>query len=75
MRILVLIVLMFLTIPAYGQEAPLDLTNKREARKELKKDKPKKNLFKEFYNDFFKYSTIYAAGDYRAPYESSNKNI
>ena len=36
-------------------------------------EKEKKNIFKEFYNDFFKYSTIYAAGDYRAPYESSNK--
>ena len=35
--------------------------------------KEKKNFFKEFYNDFFKYATIYGAGDYRAPYESSDK--
>ena len=36
-------------------------------------EKEKKNIFKEFYNDFFKYATVYAAGDYRAPYESANK--
>ena len=36
-------------------------------------EKPKKNFFKEFYNDFFKYATIYGAGDYIAPYESSDK--
>ena len=36
-------------------------------------EQEKKNIFKEFYNDFFKYATVYAAGDYRAPYESSNK--
>ena len=36
-------------------------------------DKKKNNFFKEFYNDFFKYATVYAAGDYRAPYESSDK--
>ena len=36
-------------------------------------EKPKKNFFKEFYNDFFKYATVYGAGDYRAPYESSDK--
>ena len=35
-------------------------------------EKPKKNFFKEFYNDFFKYATVYGAGDYRAPYESSD---
>ena len=30
-------------------------------------EEEKKNIFKEFYNDFFKYATVYAAGDYRAP--------
>ena len=36
-------------------------------------EKEKKNLFKELYKDFLKYSTVYAAGDYRAAYESSDK--
>ena len=56
--LLVLSVFLF-TTPIFGQE--------------VKKEKPKKNIFKEFYNDFLKYATIYGAGDYRAPYESSDK--
>ena len=47
MRILVLIVVLFLAIPATAQE------------------KEKKTIFKEFYEDFFKYATIYGAGDYK----------
>ncbi len=38
-------------------------------------DKVKKNIFKEFYNDFLKYGTIYAAGDIRNPYENSRKDF
>ena len=41
------------------------------AQDEKKKDK--KPIFKQFYDNFFKYATIYGAGDYRAPYESSDK--
>ena len=59
MRILVLIVALLLAVPVGAQD--------------VNPDKPKKNFFKEFYNDFFKYATIYGAGDYRAPYESSDK--
>ena len=44
MRIFLLIVALFLAIPATAQE------------------KEKKNIFKEFYNDFFKYATVYGAG-------------
>ena len=59
MRILVLIVALLLALPVGAQD--------------VNSEKPKKNFFKEFYNDFFKYATIYGAGDYRAPYESSDK--
>ena len=41
------------------------------AQKKDKKDK--KPIFKEFYNNFLKYATVYGAGDYRSPYESSDK--
>ena len=41
------------------------------AQDEKKKDK--KPIFKTFYDNFFKYATVYGAGDYRAPYESSDK--
>ena len=30
-------------------------------------------ILKQFYDSFFKYATVYGAGDYRAPYESSDK--
>ena len=50
MRILVLIVALLLAVPVGAQD--------------VNPDKPKKNFFKEFYNDFFKYATIYGAGDY-----------
>ena len=36
-------------------------------------EKKKDNVFKQFYDNFFKYATVYGAGDYRAPYESSDK--
>ena len=36
--------------------------------------KDKKNIFKEFYNDFLKYGTFYAAGDIRNAYENSRKD-
>ena len=64
MRILILIVALFLSIPLNAQSGLPVINDKEE---------PKKNFFKEFYNDFFKYATIYGAGDYRAPYESSDK--
>ena len=35
----------------------------------------KKNFFKEIYNDFLKYGTIYAAGDIRNAYENSRKDF
>ena len=35
--------------------------------------KDKKPILKTFYDNFFKYATVYGAGDYRAPYESSDK--
>ena len=38
-------------------------------------EKEKKNFFKEFYNDFLKYGTIYAAGDIRNAYENSRKDF
>ena len=38
-------------------------------------EKEKKNFFKEVYNDFLKYGTIYAAGDIRNPYENSRKDF
>ena len=37
--------------------------------------KERKNIFKEFYNDFLKYGTIYAAGDIRNAYENSRKDF
>jgi hypothetical protein len=40
---------------------------------EAKKEKVKKNIFKEFYQDFLKYGTIYAAGDIKNAYENSRK--
>ena len=36
--------------------------------------KPKKNFFKEFYKDFLKYGTFYAAGDIRNAYQNSRKD-
>jgi hypothetical protein len=36
--------------------------------------KVKKNFFKEFYQDFLKYGTVYAAGDIRNAYENSRKD-
>ena len=64
-------VALFLAFPTYSQ----DKEEQRENRLELveKKKKDKKPFFKTFYNNFFKYATIYGAGDYRAPYESSDK--
>ena len=38
-------------------------------------EKEKKNFFKEVYNDFLKYGTIYGAGDIRNPYENSRKDF
>ena len=40
-----------------------------------KKEKKKVNIIKEFYNDFLKYGTIYAAGDIRNAYENSRKDF
>lgn len=40
---------------------------------EAKKEKVKKNIFKEVYQDFLKYGTIYAAGDIKNAYENSRK--
>ena len=40
-----------------------------------KKEKKKVNILKEFYNDFLKYGTIYAAGDIRNSYENSRKDF
>ena len=40
-----------------------------------KKEKKKVNIIKEFYNDFLKYGTIYAAGDIRNSYENSRKDF
>ncbi len=42
---------------------------------EIEETKVKKNIFKEFYNDFLKYGTIYAAGDIRNAYENSRKDF
>ena len=36
------------------------------------KERQKTNI-QNFYDNFFKYATVYGAGDYRAPYESSDK--
>ena len=46
-----------------------DCTNGVNGQDEKKKD----NVFTKFYDNFFKYATVYGAGDYRAPYESSDK--
>ena len=35
--------------------------------------KDKKPIVKAFYDNFLKYATVYGAGNYRAPYESSDK--
>ena len=52
-------VALLMAFPAYSQE--------------VKEEKEKKNIFKSVYDEVFKYSTFYFAGDYRAPYESANK--
>ena len=38
-----------------------------------KDKKDKKPIVKAFYDNFLKYSTVYGAGNYRSPYESSDK--
>ena len=48
MRILVLIVALLLSIPIHGQEKPLVNFGNKEVKKETKKDKPKKQIFKKF---------------------------
>ena len=58
MRIFLLIVALLVALPATSQD---------EEKKE------KKNIFKVVYDEVFKYGTFYGAGDYRAPYESSDK--
>lgn len=73
MKKLMLIVILLLAIPSLGQENSLVLENKGEA-KEIKEKKPIKNFIKEFYKDFLKYGTIYAAGDIRNAYENSRKD-
>jgi hypothetical protein len=40
----------------------------------LAQEKEKKNFFKSIYDDFFKYSTFYVAGDAGNSYETSRKN-
>ena len=40
---------------------------------EEKKEKKKTNIIKEFYQDFLKYGTVYAAGDIRNSYEPSRR--
>ena len=40
----------------------------------VEEKKPKKNFFKEFYNDFLKYGTFYAAGDIRNAYQNSRQD-
>ena len=59
MRILISIVALLIAFPIFGQE--------------VKEKKDKKPLLTQFYDNFLKYATVYGAGDYRAPYESSNK--
>ena len=60
MKKLILLTLVFLvSFSTYSQE---------------KEDKVKKNFFKEIYNDFLKYGTLYAAGDIRNAYENSRKD-
>ena len=54
MRTLLVILSLLIAIPTIAQE----------------EKKVKKNFFKEFYNDFLKYGTIYAAGDIRNAYEN-----
>ena len=58
MRTLIVILSLLITIPAIAQE----------------EKKVKKNFFKEFYQDFLKYGTVYAAGDIRNAYENSRKD-
>ena len=59
MRTLLVVLSFLLAVPAIAQE----------------EKKVKKNFFKEFYNDFLKYGTIYAAGDIRNAYENSRKDF
>ena len=59
MRTLIVILSLLITIPAIAQE----------------EKKVKKNFFKEFYQDFLKYGTVYAAGDIRNAYENSRKDF
>lgn len=58
MRTLLIILSFLIAIPTIAQE----------------EKKVKKNFFKEFYQDFLKYGTIYAAGDIRNAYENSRKD-
>ena len=70
MRYIILLLVLLISVPSFTQE---EKSNELVNNKEIKVKKPKKNIFKQFYNNFFKYATVYGAGDYRAPYESSNK--
>ena len=57
---IIIMILMMSPIVVFGQE--------------VKEEKKKKNFFKEVYEDFLKYGTIYAAGDIRNAYENSRKD-
>ena len=58
MRTLLILLSLLVALPTLAQE----------------EKKVKKNFFKEFYQDFLKYGTIYAAGDIRNAYENSRKD-
>ena len=58
MRTLLVVLSFLLAVPAIAQE----------------EKKVKKNFFKEFYQDFLKYGTVYVAGDIRNAYENSRKD-
>ena len=58
MRTLLVVLSFLLAVPSIAQE----------------EKKVKKSFLKEFYQDFLKYGTIYAAGDIRNAYENSRKD-
>ena len=64
MRYIILLLVLLISIPSFAQE---EKSNELVNNKEIKVKKPKKNIFKQFYNNLFKYRTVYGAGDYRAP--------
>ena len=75
MRTLLVLLILLISAPALGQEKPLELSNTKEKKVKVKKEKKKFTFFKDVYNDFLKYGTIYAAGDIRNAYENSRKDF